>query len=53
MSQNIEYDYLFKILLIGSNTSDKSKILSKILDNNCDEDKFVPTIGVDFVRITK
>ena len=57
MSQNIEYDYLFKILLIGSYTSDKSKILSKILDNNCDEDKFVnkfvPTIGVDFVRLTK
>ena len=29
MSENIEYDYLFKILLIGSSTSDKSKLLFK------------------------
>ena len=53
MSETIDCDYFFKILLIGSCTEDKSKILLNILDNICDEDKYVTTNGDDFVRITK
>ncbi len=52
MNKNMEYDYLFKILLIGSCKEDKSKLLLNILDNNKGEEKFVTTIGVD-VRINK
>ena len=48
MSNNtqLEYDYLFKILLIG-----KSSLLLRFVDKVYHE-QFDPTIGVDFVRIT-
>ena len=44
-----EYDYLFKILIIGNNTVGKSQLLFRFVEDGCDND-FVPTIGVDFVR---
>jgi Ras-related protein Rab-1A len=47
---NTEYDYLFKLLLIGNSSVGKSSLLLRFVDNTWD-DNFVPTIGVDFVRI--
>ncbi len=44
-----EYDYLFKLLLIGNSSVGKSSLLLRFVDNTWD-DNFVPTIGVDFVR---
>ena len=48
MSEGQEYDYLFKILLIGNSSVGKSSLLYRFVDNTW-EDNFVPTIGVDFV----
>ena len=48
-NSNQEYDYLFKLLLIGNSSVGKSSLLYRFVDNSWD-DNFVPTIGVDFVR---
>ena len=42
-----EYDYLYKILLIGDASSGKSSFLIQYTENIWD-DGFVPTIGIDF-----
>lgn len=47
-SNNQEYDYLFKLLLIGNTSVGKSSLLLRFVENVW-EDNFVPTIGVDFV----
>ena len=49
MSNNQEYDYLFKLLLIGNSSVGKSSLLVRFVDDIWEEN-FVPTIGVDFVR---
>ena len=49
MANTQEYDYLFKLLLIGNSSVGKSSLLFRFVENTWD-DNFVPTIGVDFVR---
>ena len=47
MSINQEFDYLFKILLVGNTSVGKSSLLLRFSENVFNE-SFLPTIGVDF-----
>ncbi|EAS01075.2 small guanosine triphosphatase family (GTPase)-like Ras family protein (macronuclear) [Tetrahymena thermophila SB210] len=47
MSLQQDYDYLFKLLLIGNSAVGKSSLLLRFSDNIFN-DCFLPTIGVDF-----
>ena len=42
-----EYDYIYKILIIGNSGVGKSSILLRFTDNIF-KDSFISTIGVDF-----
>ncbi len=42
-----EYDYIFKILLIGNSAVGKSSLLMRFAEDIF-TDTFLPTIGVDF-----
>jgi Ras-related protein Rab-1A len=44
---NTEYDYVFKVLLIGNSSIGKSSLLLRFSDDLF-HDNFMPTIGVDF-----
>ena len=48
MTESQEYDYLFKLLLIGNSGVGKSSLLFRFSENTW-EKEFIPTIGVDFV----
>ncbi|OEL16396.1 Ras-related protein RABD2c [Dichanthelium oligosanthes] len=47
MSSSIEYDYLFKLLLIGDSSVGKSCLLLRFADDSY-VDTYISTIGVDF-----
>ena len=42
-----EYDYIFKVLLVGNSVVGKSSLILRYVDQIWN-DVFVPTIGVDF-----
>ncbi len=43
-----DYDYVFKIILLGSSDAGKSELIIRFIDGIF-FDGFIPTIGVDFV----
>lgn len=47
MTTSIEYDYLFKLLLIGDSSVGKSCLLLRFADDSY-VDTYISTIGVDF-----
>ena len=47
MSIMTDYDFVFKILLVGDSAVGKSSLLLRFADNIFHE-SFLPTIGVDF-----
>eukprot|EP01113_Clastostelium_recurvatum_P000455 TRINITY_DN101_c0_g1_i2.p1 TRINITY_DN101_c0_g1~~TRINITY_DN101_c0_g1_i2.p1 ORF type:complete len:985 (+),score=334.30 TRINITY_DN101_c0_g1_i2:83-3037(+) len=46
--RNVEYDYLFKILLIGDSGVGKSCALLRFADDSFFSESYISTIGVDF-----
>lgn len=44
----MEYDYLYKIILLGDSHTGKTSIMNRYLDNESPTRAYEPTIGVDF-----
>ena len=44
----MEYDYLYKIILLGDSGTGKTSIMNRYLDNSAPKRTHEPTIGVDF-----
>tara|TARA_B100001093_G_scaffold500514_1_gene551065 strand:- start:17 stop:655 length:639 start_codon:yes stop_codon:yes gene_type:complete len=44
----MEYDYLYKIILLGDSGSGKTSIMNKYIDKKTCRQPYQPTIGVDF-----
>jgi GTPase SAR1 family protein len=44
---NKHYDYIFKIVIVGSSSVGKSSILKRFADGDFNE-KYISTVGVDF-----
>ena len=44
-----EYDYLFRLLLIGNSSVGKTSLILRFVKNTW-HDYFLPTIGVELVR---
>jgi len=44
-----DYEFLFKVVIIGNTLVGKTKLTIRYSDNTWN-DKYLPTIGVDFVR---
>ena len=42
-----DYDFIFKVLLLGNSDVGKSSLILRYVDQTW-SDSFVPTIGVDF-----
>jgi Ras-related protein Rab-11A len=51
MTRQEEFDYLFKIVMIGDSGVGKSNLLSRFVDNTFNMDS-KPTIGVEFATKT-
>ena len=49
MYKQVDYDYMFKLLVIGDVYDEKSAFLNEYVDNEW-RDSNVTTIGVDFVN---
>ena len=45
-SKNKDYDYLYKLLLVGDSGTGKTRLLSKFARDELNDEN--PTIGVDF-----
>lgn len=44
---NKDYDYIFKVVLVGSSSVGKSSILKRFADGDFNQ-KYLSTVGVDF-----
>ncbi len=49
MNNQVDYDYMFKLLVVGDVDDEKSAFLNEYVDNEW-RDSNVTTIGVDFVN---
>jgi len=44
----MEYDYLYKFIILGDNNCGKTSLLGRYVDDVLGSDDYYPTIGVDF-----
>ena len=44
----MEYDYIYKFIILGDNNCGKTSLLNQFIDNINDDGIYQPTIGVDF-----